>query len=44
MNKKKTAAKKPTPKARDLKPKKDAKGGPAYLKLDGIKGESVTYR
>ena len=39
MSAKKAAAKKPAPKAKDLKPKKDAKGGPAYMKLGDIKGE-----
>jgi len=35
---KKAASKKPTAKARDLKPKKDAKGGPVFIKIGDIKG------
>lgn len=39
MSTNKPTAKKPTAKIKDLKPKKDAKGGPAYMKLGDIKGE-----
>lgn len=39
MSTKKTAAKKTSAKARDLNPKKNPKGGPAYMKLGDIKGE-----
>lgn len=39
MSAKKTVTKKAVAKARDLKPRKNPKGGPAYLKLDGVKGE-----
>jgi hypothetical protein len=40
--KKKTATAKPSLKFRDLRSKKDPKGGAvdAFLKIDGIKGES----
>jgi len=39
MSTKKAAPKKATAKAKDLKPKKGVKGGPAYMKLGDIKGE-----
>ena len=35
------SAKKPVAKAKDLNPKKNAKGGPAYIKFDGVDGEVV---
>jgi hypothetical protein len=39
MSTKKTVTRKPAAKARDLNPKKNPKGGPAYMKLGDIKGE-----
>lgn len=39
MSTKKTVTKKSAAKARDLNPKKNPKGGPAYMKLGDIKGE-----
>lgn len=39
MSSKKTNTRKTSAKARDLNPKKNPKGGPAYMKLGDIKGE-----
>jgi hypothetical protein len=38
---KKKASAKPSVKFKDLKPKKNPKGGDTFLKIEGIKGESA---